>query len=133
MATLYLTEQRSIVKKDGDTLVVHIPADKERGTEKRTVRVPLIKVDQVVVQGDSTVTTPALLALLEQRADVCFCSYYGQFRGRLAPGFSKNSLLRIEQHRCHDPEDLEPPSVEHIGQHCVSGVRQPDEHTKGAV
>jgi len=102
LATLYLTEQRSIVKKDGDTLVVHIPADKKQGTEKRTVRVPLIKVDQVVVQGDSTVTTPALLALLEQRADVCFCSYHGQFRGRLAPGFSKNSLLRIEQHRWHD-------------------------------
>lgn len=102
MATLYLTEQRSIVKKDGDTLVVQIPANKEKGTEKRKVRVPLIKVDQVVVQGDSTVTTPALLALLEQRVDVCFCSYYGQFRGRLAGGFSKNSLLRIEQHRWHD-------------------------------
>jgi len=102
VATLYLTEQRSIVKKDGDTLVVQIPADKEKGTEKRKVRVPLIKVDQVVVQGDSTLTTPALLALLEQRVDICFCSYHGQFRGRLAAGFSKNSLIRIEQHRWHD-------------------------------
>jgi len=99
---LYLTEQRSIVKKDGDTLVVKIPPNKEKGTEKRTVRLPLIKVDQVIVQGDSTVTTPALLALLEQRADICFCSYHGQFKGRLAPGFSKNSLIRIEQHRGHD-------------------------------
>jgi CRISPR-associated protein Cas1 len=105
VATLYLTEQRSIVKKDGDTLVVHIPANKEKGTEKRKVRVPLIKVDQVVVQGDSTLTTPALLALLEQRADVCFCAYHGQFRGRLTPGFSKNSLIRLDQHRWHnDPE-----------------------------
>lgn len=105
MATLYLTEPRSVVKKDGETLVVHIPADKDKGTEKRSVRVPLIKIDQVVVQGDSTVTTPALLALLEQRADVCFCTYYGQFRGRLAAGFSKNSLIRLEQHRWHnDPE-----------------------------
>jgi CRISPR-associated protein Cas1 len=102
MATLYLTEQRSFVRKDGDTLVVQIPADKEKGTEKRKVRVPLIKVDQVVVMGDSTISTPALLALLEQKADVCFCSFYGNFQGRLAPGFSKNSLLRIEQHRAHD-------------------------------
>jgi CRISPR-associated protein Cas1 len=102
MATLYLTEQRSVVKKDGETLIVKIPANKEKGTEKRTVRIPLIKIDQVVVQGDSTLTTPALLALLQQRADICFCSYYGQFRGRLAAGFSKNSLLRIEQHRWHD-------------------------------
>ncbi len=105
MATLYLTEQRSFVRKDGDTLVVSIPADEEKGTEKRKVRVPLIKVDQVVVMGDSTVSTPALLALLEQKADVCFCSFYGNFRGRLAPGFSKNSLLRIEQHRAHEDPD----------------------------
>lgn len=104
MATLYLTEQRSFVRKDGDTLVVQIPANQEKGTEKRKVRLPLIKVDQVVVMGDSTISTPALLALLEQKADVCFCSYYGEFRGRLAPGFSKNSLLRLEQHRAHqDP------------------------------
>jgi CRISPR-associated protein Cas1 len=105
MATLYLTEQRSFVRKDGDTLVVQIPANKERGTDKRKVRVPLIKVDQVVVLGDSTVSTPALLALLEQKADVCFCSFHGQFRGRLAPGFPKNSLLRIEQHRAHSDPD----------------------------
>ncbi len=98
MTTLYLTEQRSLVRKDGDTLVVHIPEDKEKGTEKRKVRVPLLKVDQVVVCGDSTITSPALLALLEQRADVCFCSYYGNFRGHLSPEFSKNGLLRIRQH-----------------------------------
>jgi len=98
MATLYLTEQRSLVRKDGDTLVVHIPADKEKRTEKRKVRVPLVKIDQVVVSGDSTITSPALLALLEQRTDVCFCSYYGNFRGRLSPEFSKNGLLRIRQH-----------------------------------
>ena len=105
MTTLYLTEQRSLVRKDGDCLVVHIPANKEAGTEKRKVRVPLVKVDQVVVYGDSTITSPALLALLEQGAEVCFLSYHGHFRGRLSPGFSKNSLIRIEQHRAHnDPE-----------------------------
>jgi CRISPR-associated protein Cas1 len=102
VATLYLTEPRSFVRKDGDTLVVQIPANEEKGTEKRKVRLPLIKVDQVVVLGDSTLSTPALLALLEQKADICYCSYHGQFRGRLAAGFSKNSLLRIEQHRAHD-------------------------------
>jgi len=99
MATLYLTEQRSLVRKDGDTLVVQIPADKERGTEKRRVRVPMMKVEQVVVYGDSTITSPALLALLEQGVDVCFLSYHGQFKGRLSRDFSKNGGLRIAQHR----------------------------------
>ncbi len=102
MATLYLTEPRSLVRKDGDTLVVQIPEDKERGLPKRKVRVPLIKVTQVVVYGDVTLTSPALSALLEQRADICFCSRYGRFRGRLAPPLGKNSLIRLEQHRAHD-------------------------------
>ena len=102
MATLYLTEPRSLVKKDGDTLVVHIPKNEERDTPKRKVRVPLMKVEQVVVYGDVTLTSPALAALLERRADVCFCSYYGRFRGRLAPPLGKNSLIRLEQHRAHN-------------------------------
>ena len=102
MTTLYLTEQRSLVKKDGDTLVVHIPEDKEKGTEPRKVRVPLVKVDQVVVYGDSTITSPALAALLAQHAEVCFLNYYGGFVGRLSPEFSKNSLIRLAQHRAHD-------------------------------
>lgn len=104
MATLYLTEPRSLVKKDGETLLVEIPADEERGKEKRKVRVPLIKVDAVVVYGDVTLTSAALAALLQQRAEVSFCSHYGRFRGRLSPEFSKNSLIRLAQHRAHsDP------------------------------
>jgi CRISPR-associated protein Cas1 len=102
MTTLYLTEPYSTVRKDGDTLVVKIPANKELGTASRDVRVPLIKIEQVVVLADSTVTTPALLALLAQKADVCFCAYNGQFAGRLTPEFSRNGLLRIEQHKAHN-------------------------------
>lgn len=102
MTTLYLTEPRSTVRKDGDTLVVKIPANDDAGTAKRSVRVPLLKVDRVVVMGDSTVTTPALLALLEQNADICFCNYWGNFRGRLAPTVSKNVFVRTAQFRAHE-------------------------------
>lgn len=104
MATLYLTEPRSLVKKDGDTLMVQIPANEERGTQKRKVRVPLIKITQAVVYGDVTITSAALTALLKQKTDVCFCSYYGRFQGRLSPPLGKNSLIRLEQHQAHhDP------------------------------
>lgn len=102
MTTLYLTEPYSVMKKDGDALTIKIPANSEAGTAKRTVRVPMQKVDQVVVLGDSTITTPALLALLEQNADVCFCNYWGAFRGRLAPPVSKNIFVRAAQFRAHD-------------------------------
>lgn len=104
MTTLYLTEPRALVKKSGDTLRVQIPADEEQDRAKRTVRVPLIKVTHVVAYGDVTLTGPAIAALLAQGVDICFCSRYGRFRGRLAPPLGKNSLIRLAQHQAHhDP------------------------------
>ncbi len=101
MATLYLTEQQSLVKKAGDTLVVHLPENEESGQPKRKVRVPLIKIERVVVQGNSTITSPALAALMEQRAEVTFLSRHGRFQGHLAPTFSKNGQLRLAQAEAH--------------------------------
>jgi CRISPR-associated protein Cas1 len=102
MTTLYVTEAYSIVKKDGDTLVVAIPADEKAGKPARKVEVPLIKVDQVIILGDSTLTSPALAALLEQKTEIVFLSAYGQFRGRVTPSESRNSLLRLAQFRAHE-------------------------------
>lgn len=100
MSTLYLTEQRSLVRREADYLVVLVPDDGAKGGRRR-VEVPLIKVDQVVVQGDVTLTSPALHALLDARVEVSFLSYHGDFRGRLSPGLSKNALLRVQQHEVH--------------------------------
>ncbi len=102
MTTLYLTEPYSIVSKDGDTLVIKIPANKESGSEARKVTIPLMKVEQVVVMGDSTVTSPALVALLDQNADICYCDFWGRFKGRLAPAVSKNVFVRAAQFRSHE-------------------------------
>jgi len=55
-----------------------------------------------VVLGDSTVTTPALIALLEQNADICFCDFWGRFKGRLAPSVTKNVFVRTAQFRRHE-------------------------------
>ena len=104
MATLYLTEQQTLVKKEGDTLIVHIPEDKEKKRPKKKVRVPLIKIDRVVVQGNSTLTSPAIAALMGRRAEVTFLNRYGRFQGHLAPAFSKNGQLRLAQTAAHhDP------------------------------
>lgn len=104
MTTLYLTEPHSTVKKDGETLVISVPANPERGTLARKVRIPLMKISQVVVAGNSTLTTPALTALIEQHVDICFLSYHGKFQGRISPADGKNSLLRLAQARAHDDE-----------------------------
>lgn len=102
MTTLYVTEPYSTVRKDGETLVVSIPGDEKIGREARKVSVPLMKIDQVVILGDSTLTSQALAALLEQRAEIVFLGPYGDFRGRVVPAQSRNSLLRLAQFRAHD-------------------------------
>lgn len=103
MPTLYLNQQYSLVRKDGDCLVVQPPKSAEGVQQK--VRVPLIKIEHVVVEGDVTLTSPALAALLENNVEVAFLSFSGNYKGTLSPGFSKNSLLRVAQHQAHqDPE-----------------------------
>jgi CRISPR-associated protein Cas1 len=101
MPTVYLTEQQAIVKKDGDTLVVHLPNIEDNSQPKRKIRIPLLKVDRVVLQGNITLTSPALAALLEVHAEVTLLDAYGRFQGHLAPAFSKNGQLRLAQAAAH--------------------------------
>ncbi|GCE09283.1 type I-D CRISPR-associated endonuclease Cas1d [Dictyobacter aurantiacus] len=110
MATLYLSEQQSFVKKRDEYLLI-------RYQDKRTVEVPIHKVTQVVISGDVTVTTPALHLLLERGIEVCYLSMYGQFRGRLSPPVAKNAFLRRSQHRAHIDEQ----QALHIARACVKG------------
>lgn len=100
MSTLYPTEPRSLVRREADDLVVLIP-NPSVGNDRR-VEVPLMKIDQAVVQGDVTVTSPELHALLEARIEASFLSHHGQYRVRLSPGPSRAALLRVAQHRAHD-------------------------------
>src|SRR2546423_12356199 len=76
MATLYLSEQQSIVKKRDGYLIVQYPEP-----DKRKIEVPLIKISQVVVAGDVTLTSPAVHTLLEAGIEICYLSMYGHFRG----------------------------------------------------
>jgi len=105
MSTLYLTEQRALVQKDGDVLVVRVPDNPKSGQKARKVEVPLHKVERVVVIGDVTLTMPVIHTLLENEIEVSLLSYYGRFRGRLWGEMSKNAPLRIAQHRAGlDPQ-----------------------------
>src|SRR6266581_1053558 len=112
MATLYLSEQQSIVKKRDQYLIVQYPEP-----DKRKIEVPLIKVSQVVVSGDVTLTSPAVHMLLEAGIKICYLSMYGHFRGRLSPPVAKNALLRREQHRAHADQQR----ALQVAQACVQG------------
>ncbi len=106
MPTLYLTEDRALVRRDSeDCLLVQIPErrgkDGSAPAPARNERIPLAKVDEVVVMGEITMTASAIHLLLDRNIEINFLSYYGKFKGRLSPPFSKNAILRMAQYRGH--------------------------------
>jgi CRISPR-associated protein Cas1 len=105
MAILYLTEQQAWVGREGECLVVHIPERDEKGKpmakRERKMTIPLFKVEEVMVLGEITITTPALTRLLEARVPVTYLSKYGHYLGGLNPILTKNSILRLAQHSAY--------------------------------
>lgn len=106
MATLYLTEEYSVVHRETENmLLVEVPAREAREGVKarlaRSERIPLIKIDEVVVLGEITMTAAAIHLLLEREIEITFLGRHGQFKGRLSPPFSKNAVLRMAQFRAH--------------------------------
>ncbi len=113
MATLYLTEQYTLVKVEGEALRVQ-PSGSRPG---QVVRVPINKVEQVIVLGEVTLTTPALHALLERRIPVHYLTARGRSCGSLVADWGKNSGVRLAQYAlCRD--------VTHsfaVARQCVAG------------
>lgn len=106
MPTLYLTEEYALVRRDSeDTLLVQIPERRAKdgipAAPARKEHIPLIKIDEVVVLGEITLTASAIHLLLERGVEITFLGHYGQFKGRLSPPLSKNAVLRLAQYRAH--------------------------------
>ncbi len=99
MSTVYVIENGATVRKDGEQLKIDVP---KGGT---LLKMPLSKVDQLVIFGNVTVTAPAVRALLDQGAPVVYLSSKGKLLGRLQPFENKNVPLRWQQFQAAaDPE-----------------------------
>lgn len=95
---LYVDEAGCTLKKTGERLLVV--------KEGATVRdIPLIHLGQVVLCGNISVTTPVMHTLLNDGIPVVYLSAYGRYQGTLTPKISRNSLLRVAQHRVADDPD----------------------------
>lgn len=91
MATLYITEIGSQVRKVDERLVV--VRDQQVLDE-----VPLMNLEQVVLVGQSvSLTTPALHALTRRGIDVIYLTGSGAFKARTAGDAHKNGRLRHTQ------------------------------------
>lgn len=110
MATLYLIEQNSILRKRGQRLLVckRPPASRRYSAvlQKDIIRdLPAADVDHVMLFGNIQVTTSALHLLLEKGIEIAIFTYGGKLLGQLTPPKGKNIPLRIRQFECHrDPD-----------------------------
>ena len=107
MPTLYLTEEYALVRRETENmLLVEVPPRKGKDgvitSPARSERIPLIKVEEVVVLGEITLTASAIHLLLDRDIEITFLGRFGQFKGRLSPQFSKNAALRLAQYRAHE-------------------------------
>jgi CRISPR-associated protein Cas1 len=97
MATLYITEQGSILRKTGDRIII----EKD---EQALLDVPCHKVDAVLIFGAVQVTIQALSELLEHGIELALFTRHGRLKGQLTPIKSKNIVLRMAQfERARDP------------------------------
>jgi len=90
MPVLYLTEQGATLRKEGDLFIIS-----KNGQTLQEI--PAIKVEQLIIFGNVSLTTPVIHYLLKQGIDCVFCSSYGKYHGRLFSTESKFGALRQQQ------------------------------------
>lgn len=90
MATVYLREQGSIVRKKDERLIV-------TKNDAVIAEIQMHDLDQLVVMGNIELTTPAFALLFQSHVDVVFMTVYGRVRGRIVANESKLAELRLKQ------------------------------------
>jgi|YNPBryantNP2012_1023418.scaffolds.fasta_scaffold08369_4 CRISPR-associated protein Cas1 len=111
MATLYLIEQNTILRKTSDRLRLcrlRTPHERKSHVTEGEVllELPCADIDHVMVFGNVQVTTQALQELLQHGIELALFTFSGKLIGQLTPPKSKNILLRIEQFRKYQDENF---------------------------
>ena len=91
MAILYITQQGAMLHKSGNQIIVK----KERDVLQE---IPIVQLDEIVIFGNSNLTTQAMSYLLYKGIPVSFLSSRGKYKGRLQPGYAKDALIRQRQY-----------------------------------
>ncbi len=99
MATIYLDEQGSELKKKGELFIV----EKD---DTMISELPLAQVDRLVIVGNVQISTQALALLFDNAIPVSFITSYGNYRGRLKPPTHKNVMLRLKQYDRYNNHDF---------------------------
>ncbi|MCX7624189.1 MAG: CRISPR-associated endonuclease Cas1 [Thermomicrobium sp.] len=90
MRALYVVKQGAVLRRSGELLVI------ERDGEA-LARVPLLRLQLVLLFGNVHVTTPTLTALLERGIELALLTADGEYRGRLVGPEAGSAERRIPQ------------------------------------
>ncbi len=97
--TLYITQEKSYLCLDNDTLRVEVDGEKK-------LQVPLHHIGTVVCLNDTIVTLPAMQRCAEAGIGVVLLDYAGRFRARVEGATSGNIFLRQAHFRRADDPDF---------------------------
>lgn len=97
MCTLYVSSQAVSVKLDSESLIIH--DHRLKGAEAYR-RMPLCKVERLIICGNPAVSMQALLEVMDKGIDCSFVTPNGRWRGRLASERSRNGIRRRRQYVC---------------------------------
>ena len=92
MSTLYVVEPGARLEKEYQRVTVV-------KDDVVLLRVPLAHLTDIVLVGQTGVTLPAMLALLDAGVSFSLITHTGQLRGRLTPPTPRNIPLRHQQYR----------------------------------
>lgn len=106
MATLYLIEQNTVLRKTSERLRLCCkPSRWDRSPGVRVddilLELPCADIDQVMLFGNVQVTTQALQQLLTHGIELSIFTLSGKLLGQLTPPKTKNIHLRIAQFEKH--------------------------------
>jgi CRISPR-associated protein Cas1 len=90
---LYVVEQGTKIVREGRRLNVV-------KNDETLTSTAVLQLSQVIIFGNSQVTTPALRLLLDEGAEVVMLSRSGRFYGRLVGATNGNGALRVAQVLC---------------------------------
>ena len=111
--TLYVTTQGAMLRLDHDTVRVVVD-------DETLARLPLVRIQAIVVFGRVAVTTPLIHRCAEDGRGVVWLTNHGRFRARLTGRTLGNVLLRRAQHEAlNDPD-----RTLALARQCVAGKVQ---------
>ncbi len=93
--TLYVTTQKSYLRKEGETVVVEV-----EGVVK--LRLPIHTLSGLVTFGNVMISPYLLNLCAERGVCVSYLSEHGRFLARVTGPISGNVLLRMEQMKAHE-------------------------------